>query len=263
MNQSPGKAVLPGVAVDNVDRAEALRLTFSRRKAGKQTLVVTPNAEIAFRASKDPAFSALLASADLVLPDGQGVVLASRLLGTPLKTKVAGIDYGEALLRLAAAHGLSVFFYGGKPGVAEAAAEKTAERFFADAEIAGAFRRSSASDESVECCCLWSGLPVYNARLTFDFSGDNLFMVTGTMLFTKEAERSTAGVMDAVSVLMRFVEIVRSEGFICSRLDALTPGYLMSVAVSGESTLTPVWHIETDTGDLYVNALNGRTETVG
>lgn len=129
MNQSPGKAVLPGVAVDIVDRAEALRLTFSRRKAGKQTLVVTPNAEIAFRASKDPAFSALLASADLVLPDGQGVVLASRLLGTPLKTKVAGIDYGEALLRLAAAHGLSVFFYGGKPGVAEAAAEKTAERF--------------------------------------------------------------------------------------------------------------------------------------
>lgn len=129
MNQISEKAVLPGVTVDNVDRKEALRLTFSRRKSGKQTLVVTPNAEIAFRASKDPAFSALLSSADLVLPDGQGVVLASRLLGTPLKTKVAGIDYGEALLRLCAVHGLSVFFYGGKPGVAEAAAEKTAERY--------------------------------------------------------------------------------------------------------------------------------------
>ena len=141
--------------------------------------------------------------------------------------------------------------------------EKTAERFLADADIAGLFRSTSASDESVECCCLWNELPVYNARLTFDFSGNDLFMVTGTMLFTEASESSTEGVMDAVSVLMRFVEIVRSEGFICSRLDALTPGYLMSVTVSGESTLTPVWHIETDTGELYVNALSGKTETVG
>ena len=129
MIQSPEKAVLPGVTVDNVDRAGALRFTFSRRKAGKQTLVVTPNAEIAYRASRDTAFSALLSAADLVLPDGQGVVLASRLLGTPLKAKVAGIDYGESLLHLCALHGLSVFLYGGKPGVAEAAAENMSKRF--------------------------------------------------------------------------------------------------------------------------------------
>lgn len=129
MIQSPEKAVLPGVTVDNLDRTGALRLTFSRRKAGKQTLVVTPNAEIAYRATRDAAFSALLSEADLVLPDGQGVVLASRLLGTPLKTKVAGIDYGEALLHLCSLHGLSVFFYGGKPGIAEAAAENMAARF--------------------------------------------------------------------------------------------------------------------------------------
>ncbi len=129
MIQSPEKAVLPGVTVDNLDRTGALRLTFSRRKAGKQTLVVTPNAEIAYRATRDAAFAALLSEADLVLPDGQGVVLASRLLGTPLKTKVAGIDYGEALLHLCARHGLSVFFYGGKPGIAEAAAENMTARF--------------------------------------------------------------------------------------------------------------------------------------
>ena len=169
-------------------------------------------------------------------------------------------ERGQAVLR--GTGEMDLLLTGGSVPV-KGSPEKTAQRFFADAEIAGSFRRSSASDESVECCCLWNGLPVYNARLTFDFSGDNLFMVTGTMPFTKEAERSTAGVMDAISVLMRFAEIVRSEGFICSRLDALTPGYLMSVTVSGECTLTPVWHIETDTGELYVNALNGKTEMVG
>lgn len=143
--------------------------------------------------------------------------------------------------------------------------EKTAEKLFSDAGVALSPWRMDMSDDGghVECCCLWDGIPVYNARLDFDFSGDSLSMVTGTLVMGRETERSTEGVMDAVSALVRFLEIVRSEGFICSRLDALTPGYLMSVTVSGECTLTPVWHIETDTGELYVNALNGKTETVG
>ena len=116
--------------------------------------------------------------------------------------------------------------------------------------------------DHIDCCCLWDGIPVYNARLGFDFSGDFISMVSGTLVLNRETERSTEGVMDSVSALMRFLEIVRSEGLICSRLDALTPGYLMNVTVSGESTLTPVWHIETDTGELYINALSGKTETV-
>ena len=139
---------------------------------------------------------------------------------------------------------------------------KTAENFMKTAGVATGFWRDVPGEERTEGCCLWDGMPVYNARLVCDFSGESLFMVTGTMLFSKEKERSTENVMDAVSVLMRFVEIVRSEGFICSRLDALSPGYLMDVTVSGESTLTPVWQIETDTGSLYINALSGKTETV-
>ena len=87
-------------------------------------------------------------------------------------------------------------------------------------------------------------------------------MVSGVVVLTTETSRSTEGVMNAAGVLVRFLEIVRSEGFICSTLRTLTPGYLMSVTVSGESTLTPVWHIETDTGDLYLNALTGAAETV-
>ena len=60
---------------------------------------------------------------------------------------------------------------------------------------------------------------------------------------------------------LRFLELVEREGIICSRLDRLTPGYLMDVTLSGESILTPVWHIETDTVDLYLNALTGLPES--
>ena len=114
--------------------------------------------------------------------------------------------------------------------------------------------------EDTEFYCSCEGLPVYNAVLRFDFSGNSLTMISGTRLFdnlTKSAENNG---MDSVSVLLRFIEIVRSEGFICSRIDSVEPGYLMSVTRSGEAELTPVWRIGTDAGALMINAETGKTE---
>ena len=61
-------------------------------------------------------------------------------------------------------------------------------------------------------------------------------------------------------MLIRFVEIVREEGYICSRLDSVTPGYLQTITRSGEAELAPVWHIETDAGALLIDAETGRAE---
>ena len=55
-------------------------------------LVVTPNAEIVQQAGKDGEFSSLIAGADLVIPDGVGVIYASKILGRPLKGRVPGVD---------------------------------------------------------------------------------------------------------------------------------------------------------------------------
>jgi len=68
-------------------------------------------------------------AASLIIPDGIGVVKASRILGTPLKMKVAGVELGKEVLRFAAEDGLGVYFLGGKPGVAELAAERLKEEF--------------------------------------------------------------------------------------------------------------------------------------
>lgn len=120
----------------------------------------------------------------------------------------------------------------------------------------------SGMGPTVTMLCMWNGYPVYNAGMVFDFSEDTLYMVTGIRVFDVETSSVSEGVMDSVSALMRFVEIVKNEGFICSRLTGVSAGYLMNVTVSGESTLTPVWHIGTDTGDLYINAVNGRAESI-
>ena len=89
--------------------------------------LITPNAEIAYDACKNAEFCALLNRADLILPDGAGVVLAAKLRKTPLKGKVAGIDFATNMLSVFARRGTKLYLLGSKPGVAEQAAAKMKE----------------------------------------------------------------------------------------------------------------------------------------
>lgn len=87
-------------------------------------LVTTPNAEIAARARKDALLAEAICSSDLVLPDGDGVVLAARLAGKPRFVRRAGADFALALLDAANARNLRVYLLGGtEDAVTRAAAE--------------------------------------------------------------------------------------------------------------------------------------------
>lgn len=90
--------------------------------------VATPNAEIAYLCKKDPSLTKIINDAGLVLPDGIGVVYAAKILRQPIKGKVAGIDFADALMASMAQEGKRVFFLGAKPGVAEQAAKSLAEK---------------------------------------------------------------------------------------------------------------------------------------
>ena len=91
--------------------------------------VVTPNPEIVMLCRDDPAAMQAVQGADLVLPDGIGVIYGAKILGTPLRAKLPGIDFASALMAQMGQEGKSVFLLGSKPGVADAAAEKMRERF--------------------------------------------------------------------------------------------------------------------------------------
>ncbi len=78
---------------------------------------------------RDGDFRDLLNGAALVLPDSVGVILGAKILGTPLKEKVSGVDFAERMAALLEQEGRSLYLLGGKPGVAEAAAGKLRERY--------------------------------------------------------------------------------------------------------------------------------------
>ena len=119
-----------GVGVDKLSFEQAterigILLTQDRSCAAS---VFTPNAEMIYRAACDRDISSLLSSGDVNTADGVGTVWASRRLGTPLPERVPGIELGEAALKIAAECGLGVFLVGGKPGVADRAAERLKQR---------------------------------------------------------------------------------------------------------------------------------------
>ncbi|MBE6602678.1 MAG: WecB/TagA/CpsF family glycosyltransferase [Ruminococcaceae bacterium] len=110
------------VKIDNLCAAEAV--DFALDDSHAPCFVVTPNAVMLEKCRHDPTLVALLNRATLSLADGVGVVRAARRIGTPLVGRVAGIEFGEALLFRAEQEGLRVFLLGGEDGIAARAAER-------------------------------------------------------------------------------------------------------------------------------------------
>jgi len=130
------------VPVDMVDNREAMKIFHELMKIGKCRLIVTPNSEIIVNASKDPELKNIIEQADLIIPDGIGLVYASRIMGVPLVERVTGIDFLDAILGYLEETGQSIFFLGSKPGdgdhpgIAELAVEKMKEKY-KDLKVAG------------------------------------------------------------------------------------------------------------------------------
>ena len=118
-----------GVRFDNLTKQEFTEEARRMLNTGSRGYCVTPNAEILYESIRDEEFRQLLNDAALVLPDGAGVVLGAKILGTPLKEKVAGIEFGEQVCALLAETGGRLYLLGSKPGVAEQAGEKLARKY--------------------------------------------------------------------------------------------------------------------------------------
>lgn len=112
-----------GVTFDDVTLEEAVAAGEALAAGPGFSYVVTPNPEIVAMARQTETYREILNGAGLVLPDGIGVVHAAKILGTPLKGRVPGIDFASALVERLARSGLRLFLLGAKPGVAEQAAE--------------------------------------------------------------------------------------------------------------------------------------------
>lgn len=112
-----------GLPIQNVTMEQAVEDVYGFFAARESKIIVTPNAEILQMYTKDAQMQAALKKADYIVPDGVGILLAAKRLGTPMKEKVAGIELGRHLLERSAKEGKRVYFLGAKPGIAARAKE--------------------------------------------------------------------------------------------------------------------------------------------
>jgi N-acetylglucosaminyldiphosphoundecaprenol N-acetyl-beta-D-mannosaminyltransferase len=118
-----------GCLIDNLSMKETLQKieTFIQSRHPHQHVAV--NADKLRKASKDPELRRIINECALINVDGVPVVWASRLLGKPLKERVAGIDLFEFLVKRAAEKGWRVFFLGAREEIVQALKALYEKRF--------------------------------------------------------------------------------------------------------------------------------------
>lgn len=141
-----------GTRIDKVTFAEATRKALDILHGKTQNYFTTPNPEITLAALKDPEYQSILNKSSLNIPDGAGLLYASRFLKTigksniTIKERVTGTDLAIKLIQLSKTEGFSIFFL----GASKTSSEKTityAKKY--EANVAGSYIDDLNSKECI------------------------------------------------------------------------------------------------------------------
>ncbi len=117
------------MGIDQVDNQKTIQRIEEFIISKKPHQIVTPDTLAVLRARKDSEYHAILKTADLVTPDGAGILWAATTLNYPLSERVTGIDIIHNTCRLAAKKGYSLYLLGSYPGVASEAALNLTKKY--------------------------------------------------------------------------------------------------------------------------------------
>ncbi|MDF2984970.1 MAG: exopolysaccharide biosynthesis protein WecB/TagA/CpsF family [Eubacterium sp.] len=112
---------IAGINIDDLSMEEAVEKIYEFIESDKNHAVYTPNAEIMMDGITNKEMKAILNNADMLVADGAGVVLASKILGKEVAEKVSGVDLVKNLLTASSKRPVKFFLFGGKPGIPEKA----------------------------------------------------------------------------------------------------------------------------------------------
>lgn len=138
-----------GVPFVNTDMDELVGHLDERLSRSEKTFLVTANPEIMMHAERDSKYLHILKNSDFVIPDGIGILIGAKILGTPIRQRLAGYDLVLELLRLCAEQQYSVYFLGSKPSVIEEAAKRVKASYPALAVAGSHHGYVDMDDESI------------------------------------------------------------------------------------------------------------------
>ncbi len=137
-----------GLPMDLVSYDESVeRVVAWIRGDRRPRILLTVNSSLLVMKANDREYADACDNVDLAVPDGVPVVWLSKLLGTPLKERIAGVDLMYSLLERGNREKLRVYFLGATEEVVQNLKSLCAERF-PDLVIAGA--RNGYFDQAQE-----------------------------------------------------------------------------------------------------------------
>ncbi len=123
------KVSILDIPISNLTLSQALKTATDYLKQPACHMIFTPNSEMLMVAQKDPELKMVLQQGDVVVPDGIGVVIASRLLGHALPERVTGFDMMHSFLERGDQYNYSFYFLGGKPGITDIMVENIQKKY--------------------------------------------------------------------------------------------------------------------------------------
>ncbi|GMQ60190.1 WecB/TagA/CpsF family glycosyltransferase [Vallitalea sediminicola] len=121
------KVDILGVKVDDLTMSKAVNKVIEYTNSDKKYKIYTPNPEFVMAANQDEEFRNILNQGDLVIPDGIGIVIASKIMKKSITERVAGYDLLQNVFNKIKGTDKTVYFFGASKGVALQAANKMKE----------------------------------------------------------------------------------------------------------------------------------------
>ena len=109
----------------------------------------------------------------------------------------------------------------------------------------------------------WGEAPLFNQQVTLEISdGCVIAMTGGRRLIGEPVEDTSRHTVSPATALIEAYNGINALGYVCSRIDHITQGYISSTALNGPMMLTPVWRVSADTGEYQLNLVTGELTRV-
>lgn len=119
------------------------------------------------------------------------------------------------------------------------------------------------TEASVTVCQQWQEASLFHQKATVKWAENGISEIsTGRRLYGTPVTDPNRRTITQATALIDFYNGLNRMGNVCSRIDAITPGYLSSVGMSRTMTLTPAWYVQTNTGAYRLDLVSGELEQV-
>ncbi len=110
---------------------------------------------------------------------------------------------------------------------------------------------------TLQAACYYGDAPVFNSTMVFTCPDGRLSAATGQVL-TAVPQATSVQMRSYATALMDFVSALESGGYVVSTVQGMEAGYCIVYSASGDGSLIPVWRIQTDSGNYYVDGTTGQ-----